>query len=137
MVKADQPLGYTNATASYWADEVRISTPLSNSTNTTSPKYLLASTRSRTVGIPGYVSAFSLDATTGGITEQLFLTPTTNSGGSANAIEPAEFSEQYFAITDSGSNFVEVWEIATNGTSANAVAHVDLGSGPANVKWYS
>lgn len=71
------------------------------------------------------------------MTEQLFLTPTTNSGGSANAVEPAEFSEQFFAITDSGSNFVEVWEIAENGTSASAVAHLGLESGPANVKWYS
>ncbi|KAE9968846.1 hypothetical protein EG328_007198 [Venturia inaequalis] len=129
------PAGYTNATLSYWADEVRISSPPINST---SPKYLLASTRSRTVGIPGYVSAFSLDAITGGITEQLFLTPTTDSGGFANAVEPAAFSEQFFAITDSGSNFVEVWEIdeGVNGTSASAVAHLGLGSGPANVKWY-
>ncbi|TLD28112.1 Carboxy-cis/cis-muconate cyclase [Venturia nashicola] len=133
------PAGYTNATKSYWADEVRISGTSTNCTNGTSPKYLLASTRSRTVGITGYVSAFSLDATTGAITEQLFLTPTTDSGGSANAVEPAAFSEQFFAITDSGSNFIEVWEIVdgANGTSASAVAHLGLEGTPANVKWYN
>lgn len=132
------PTGYTN-TSSYWADEALFSVPSSNA-SATSPKYLVAATRSRTVGIPGYVSAFALDADTGAITEQLFLVPTTNSGGSANAVSPAEFSEEYFAITDSGSNFVEMWKIEEsddNSTTASAVAHLDLSSGPANIVWYS
>ncbi|KAI1859034.1 hypothetical protein JX265_010511 [Neoarthrinium moseri] len=126
-------IGFTNS-SSYWADEVLFSVP-SNNSSAASPKYLLAATRSRTVGVPGYVSAFALDADTGAITEQLFLTPTTNSGGSANAVSPAAFAEDYFAITDSGSNFVEVWKI--EGADATAVAHVDLATGPANVVWYS
>ncbi|KAI3553892.1 hypothetical protein CABS02_05930 [Colletotrichum abscissum] len=131
------PSGYTN-TSSYWADEVMFSIPSSNA-SATAPKYLIAATRSRTVGVPGYVSAFSLDSTTGAITEQLFLTPTTNSGGSANAVSPAKFSEDYFAITDSGSNFLEIWKIDATGssTTAAAVAHLALTSGPANVVWYS
>lgn len=128
------PTGYTNLT-SYWADEVLFSVPSGNST---SPKYLLAATRSRTVGIPGYVSAFSLSAE-GAILEQLFLLPTTESGGSANAVSPAEFSEQYFGITDSGSNFLEMWKITEEGnaTTAAAVAHLALEQGPANIVWYS
>jgi carboxy-cis,cis-muconate cyclase len=127
-------VGFTNS-SSYWADEVLLSIPSSNSSSS-SPKYLLAATRSRTTGVPGYVSAFALDSTTGAITSQLFLVPTTNSGGSANAVSPAPFgNEQYFAITDSGSNFVEMWKI--DGTSASAVAHLGLDSGPANVVWYS
>ncbi|GKT59536.1 hypothetical protein ColTof3_06875 [Colletotrichum tofieldiae] len=133
------PSGYTN-TSSYWADEVLFSIPVSNSnTSATAPKYLIAATRSRTVGVPGYVSAFSLNSTSGAIIEQLFLVPTTNSGGSANAVSPAKFSEDYFAITDSGSNFLEVWKIGANGLSvtASAVAHLKLASGPANVVWYS
>ncbi|KAL0944674.1 uncharacterized protein CTRU02_202561 [Colletotrichum truncatum] len=131
------PHGFTNS-SSYWADEVLFSIPSSNA-SATSPKYLIAATRSRTKGIPGYVSAFSLDSTTGAIGEQLFLTPTTNSGGSANAVSPAKFSEDYFAITDSGSNFLEVWKIdaGESATTASAVAHLDLASGPANVVWYS
>ncbi|KAF6787631.1 hypothetical protein CSOJ01_15176 [Colletotrichum sojae] len=131
------PSGFTN-TSSYWADEVLFSIPSSNA-SAIAPKYLIAATRSRTTGIPGYVSAFSLDAASGAIVEQLFLVPTTNSGGSANAVSPAKFSEDYFAITDSGSNFLEVWKIDAAGTSttASAVAHLDLASGPANVVWYS
>ncbi|KAH8651426.1 Lactonase, 7-bladed beta-propeller-domain-containing protein [Xylariales sp. PMI_506] len=131
------PTGFTNS-SSYWADEVLFSLPSRNS-SVTSPKYLIAATRSRTVGIPGYVSAFALDEDSGAITEQLFILPTTNSGGSANAVSPAPFSEDYFAITDSGSSFVEVWKIggSENSTTASAVAHLDLASGPSNVVWYN
>lgn len=89
--------------------------------------------------MPGYVSAFALDGETGAITEQLFLLPTTNSGGSANAVSPAPFSEDYFAITDSGSNFLEIWKMnaTSSETTAAPVAHLALQSGPANVVWYS
>lgn len=132
------PSSFTN-TSSYWAGEVLFSHPASNSTSSKSPQYLLAATRSRTTSIPGYVSAFALDATTGAITEQLFLLPTTASGGSANAVSPAGFSEDYFAIADSGSDFIEMWKIEAsgNGTTAGVVAHLDTASGPANVVWYS
>lgn len=125
------PDGFTNS-SSYWADEVLVSTK-----DSTSPKYLYAATRSRTTDVPGYVSAFSLDADTGAITEQLFLLPTTNSGGSSNSVGPAGFSEEYFVIPDSGSNFLEVWKMADDASTAAAVAHLDLASGPANVVWYS
>ncbi|KAF4503398.1 Carboxy-cis,cis-muconate cyclase [Fusarium agapanthi] len=123
------PSGFTNS-SSYWADEVLLSNPAEDS----SPKYLLAATRSRKTRVPGYVSAFILDAKTGSIKEQLFLQETTNSGGSANAVSPASFSEDFFAITDSGSNFIEVWKI--KGETASAVAHLDLENRPANVVWY-
>lgn len=124
-----RPTGYTNS-SSYWADEVVFSTK-----NSTSPKYLYAATRSRTTDIPGYVSAFSLDADTGAITSQLFLLPTTNSGGSSNSVGPSSFSEEYFTIPDSGSNFLEVWKMADDAASAAAVAHLDLENGPANAVW--
>lgn len=103
--------------------------------NDTSPQYLIAATRSRTATLTGYVSAFALDAETGAITEQLFLLPTTASGGSANSVTPAGFSEDFFAITDSSANTVEVWKI--DGSSAASVAQISLYSGPANVVWYS
>ncbi|KAH9906237.1 Lactonase, 7-bladed beta-propeller-domain-containing protein [Xylariomycetidae sp. FL2044] len=123
--------------SSYWVDEVVVS----HATTTSSPKYLIASTRSNVADEPGYVSAFSLDAETGAIAEQLFLVPTTSSGGNANAVTGARFSEEYFAITnndlnvDSGTNFVEVWKI--DGDSAAAVAHLDVYAQPANVAWVS
>ncbi|CAN9244976.1 unnamed protein product [Alternaria alternata] len=138
--------GFTN-TSSYWADEVKFSVPTSNSTNTittsslanftapTQPRYLITGTRSRSSNATGYVSAFALDASTGAITSQLFLLPTTASGGSANAVSPALFGEEYFAITDSGANFVEVWKIEREGMGASAVARLGFESGPANVVW--
>ncbi|KAE8378530.1 hypothetical protein BDV26DRAFT_281056 [Aspergillus bertholletiae] len=125
------PSSYTN-TSSYWSDEVAFSV-----SSSASPKYLLASARSRSTSSPGYVAAFSLDATTGAIQEQLFLTQTTGSGGSANSVSPALFSEDYFAITDSGSNFIEIWQLSTDGNVAAVAAHLDLDNGPANVVWYS
>ncbi|KAG4421100.1 hypothetical protein IFR04_005743 [Cadophora malorum] len=126
------PTGFTNS-SSYWADEVMFSV-----TSTGSPKYMYAATRSRNTTIPGYVSAFSIDADTGAIISQLFLTETTNSGGSANSVTSAPFAEEYFAITDSASNHVEVWKITANGTTTGtgeAVAHLDLATGPSDVVW--
>ena len=107
------------------------------SNDATSPKYLITGTRSRSTNATGYISAFALDSSTGGILEQLFLLPTTASGGSANAVAPAPFSEQYFAITDSGANFIEMWKISDDGKEAEAVAHLGLENGPANVVWHS
>lgn len=137
---------FTN-TSSYWADEVKLTVPSSssgNSSTSSSPKYLITGTRSRTTSAAGYVSAFALDSATGNITSQLFLLPTTGSGGSANAVSPASFSEDYFAITDSSDNFIEVWKIEetssnnqTSTTTASVAAHLDLDNGPANVVWYS
>lgn len=97
------------------------------------PAYMYAATRSRTTTIPGYVSAFSIDDT-GAIVEQLFLTETTGSGGSSNSVTSAPFGEEYFAITDSGSNFVEVWKV--NGSFGEPVAHLDLAAGPSDVVWF-
>ncbi|CRL28043.1 unnamed protein product [Penicillium camemberti] len=61
--------------------------------------------------------------------------PTTGSGGIANSVSPTSFSGDYFAITDSGSDFVEISKIKNR--TAEAVAHLDLSVGPANVAWYS
>lgn len=100
---------------------------------------MYGATRSRTTTIPGYVSAFSLDSQTGAIVDQLFLTETTGSGGSANSVTAALFAEEYFAITDSGSNFIEMWKITLNGNSsatAGAVAHFAMDAGPSTVVMY-
>ncbi|KAF7551371.1 hypothetical protein G7Z17_g5049 [Cylindrodendrum hubeiense] len=129
------PPTFTN-TSSYWADEVLLSVPNTNG-NAKSPKYLICGTRSHETSAPGYVAVFSLDSVTGNIVDQLFILPTTSSGGSANAVSPSKFSEDYFAITDSASNFVEVWKIETGAanSTASTVAHLDLDTGPANVVW--
>ena len=50
-------------------------------------------------------------------------------------MSPALFGEEYFAITDSGANFVEVWKIEREGMGASAVARLGFESGTANVVW--
>jgi len=121
--------------SSYYGDEVAFSIPQEKGS---SPRYLISSTRSLG-STPGYVTAFALDPLTGNITSQLFVLPTTGAGGEANAVTPANFSEEYFAITDTTSNFIEVWKIESceNSTSASAVAHLGFDSEPANAVWYS
>ncbi|KUJ21723.1 3-carboxy-cis,cis-mucoante lactonizing enzyme [Mollisia scopiformis] len=115
--------------SSFWSDEVA----LSYSTN-----YLWATSRARSTNATGYISAFSL-ATDGSITSQLFLSPTTNSGGTANSVSPSPFTDTFVALTDSSVGFVEIWQLAENGTSASVVARADLDDGGccANAVWYS
>ncbi|KAI1853915.1 hypothetical protein JX265_012600 [Neoarthrinium moseri] len=122
------PASFTN-TSSYWADEVTILD------TTVTPRYLIAATRSHDETKKGYVTAFSLDPETGAIVEQLFITETTGSGGNANSVSVATYNEDYFAITDSGDDFIEVWRI--DGASASPVAHLDLDGQPANVVWFN
>lgn len=104
---------------SFWSDEVAVSF---------SGGYLWATSRSRATTSPGYISAFSL-ATTGAITAQLFLTPTSSTGGAANSVSPSEFSDRYVAVTDSSVGFVEIWELADDGSAASVIAHLDLVDG--------
>lgn len=65
----------------------------------------------------------------GSVEKQNFLSPTTTSGGSANAITANSFSDIYVALTDSSTGFVEIWEMGDGGASASAVAHLDLNDG--------
>lgn len=113
----------------FWSDEVALSF---------SGNYLWATSRARPTTDKGYISAFSLDSD-GGIISQLFLNPTTSSGGSANAVTPSEFSDKFVAITDSATGFVEIWALADDGSTASAIAHIDLVDGGccANAVWYS
>ncbi|CAK4033591.1 Carboxy-cis,cis-muconate cyclase [Lecanosticta acicola] len=113
----------------YWADEVM----LSKSSN-----LLWATNRARTTSSKGYISAFSLTAD-GAIEKQLFLTETTTSGGSANAVTPSGFSDEYVALTDSSVGFVDVWKLAANRSTASVVSRVMLEDGEccANAIWYS
>lgn len=115
--------------ANYWADEVALS--FSNN-------YLWATNRVRTDNSTGYISAFTLDDD-GAIVKQNFLIPTTSNGGAANSVAPSPFSDRFAALTDSSVGFVEIWELADDGSSASVVAHLDLVDGGccANAVWYS
>jgi len=126
LANAGCTLGLANA--SYWADEVVLSP---------SNKYLWATTRARDNSSKGYISAFSLSAT-GEVSKQLFLIPTTSSGGAANAITPAFFSDELLALTDSSKGFVEIWKFSSDTATAKAVAHIDFEETGccANAIWY-
>lgn len=125
------PDGFTNS-SSYWSSDVSVS-----NSSSVSPKYLLAFARARTSGANGWVVGFALDEETGAISERIFIEEASGSGGTTNSVTPSGFSEEYFAVTDEGSDYVEVWQIAADTSSASAVAHLDLESGPVNVVWYS
>lgn len=119
-------LGLSNS--SYWSDEVALS-----ATN----QYLWATSRSRSTNSTGYISAFSLELS-GAIKEQLFLLPTTTSGGAANSVAPAFFSDEWAALTDNSVGFVQIWRLGANGTNAEVIATVELNDGGCcgNVLWY-
>lgn len=125
------PDGFTNG-SSYWSSDVAVS-----NSSSTSPKYLLAFARGRDSDTKGWVNGFALDAETGAISEKIFIEEANGYGGTTNTITPSIFSEEYFAVTDEGVDFVEVWQITSNASSASAVAHLDLDAGPVNVAWYS
>ena len=120
-------VGFTES--AYWSDEVALSY---------STDYLWATSRSRSTNSTGYISAYSLSSD-GNIISQLFLIPTTSSGGAANSVAPSQFSDQFVALTDNSVGFVEIWSMASNGSAASVVAHVDIDDGGccANAVWYS
>jgi hypothetical protein len=94
----------------------------------------------------GYLSAFTLKDD-GSIASQDFIIPTTTGGGGSNQVVPTIFDDNYFAILDSATGFVEMWKrnIHKDGVSAAAVAHLNLAdqteSGRngccSNAVWYS
>ncbi|KAK7995563.1 carboxy-cis cis-muconate cyclase [Apiospora arundinis] len=137
----------------YWSAEVMLSQPLEGEKGT--PKYLWATARAwpgnKEDGTanephPGFISAFRLGGETGDqITEQLFRVPTTTLNGVANAISPAPWSEDWAAMTDIGTGYVQMWRMERTGegdgtvrTTARDVARVDIKDGGccANAIWY-
>jgi carboxy-cis,cis-muconate cyclase len=108
------PVG-TNG-SNYWGDTLALSA---------SAKYLWATTRAKDDGIPGYVAVYELNSD-GAIVKENFLKETTTSGGVANALQPAEFSDRYVALTDNEIGFVEIWEMIEDGNDAEVIARIDL-----------
>lgn len=102
-------------------------------------KYAFASARGTVgYGVNGYISAYKL-SDTGAIEKQLFIVETSTGGAGSNTVTSSSFSDEYFALTDAEEGFVEIWKMASNESTASAVAKVDLVDGYccSNVVWLS
>jgi carboxy-cis,cis-muconate cyclase len=109
----------------YWADEVRLST------RSATPRYMYASTRGLAAETKGYVAVFELRPDGSVVSEDaIHIWETPTSGGIANAIEPAPWSEdfeevEYLAMTDSLEGWV--FMLSFDGKEVREVARVSLG----------
>lgn len=111
-----------------------------------SGRYLWTTVRARPSTKVGYINGFLLDEQ-GKIVKTMFTIPTTTTGGGANAISPAGFSDEYAVMTDYNRGYVEMFKMegAKQGehgleyTTARPVGKVDLPDGGccANAVWYS
>ncbi|KAF3388246.1 Carboxy-cis,cis-muconate cyclase [Talaromyces pinophilus] len=75
---------------------------------TKSGKYLFATARSNHNDVHGYISAFRLGPE-GNIEKQLFINPTSTSGGHSNAVSPCDWSDEWIALCDDQDGFVEMY----------------------------
>ncbi|QKX57573.1 uncharacterized protein TRUGW13939_04691 [Talaromyces rugulosus] len=102
---------------------------------TQSGKYLFATARSNHNDVHGYISAFRLGPE-GNIEKQLFINPTSTSGGHSNAVSPCDWSDEWLALCDDQDGFVEMYRFKNELLAR--VARVDIpekGFGM-NVIWY-
>ena len=100
-----------------------------------SKRYLFATSRANSFDLTGYISAFKIGAA-GNIERQICLNPTPTSGGHSNAISPADFSDEWLALTDDQQGFVEIYR--WHDEFLARVAHLDVpepGFGM-NAIWY-
>ncbi|OCL01207.1 putative carboxy-cis,cis-muconate cyclase, partial [Glonium stellatum] len=109
-------------------------------TVSSSGSYLWANSRARSSNATGYLTAFSLDPSSGAIIEQILMVPTSSVGGSANSVAAAFFSDQFVALTDYPTGYVEIWQMnnAASKFTAKPIARVDIKDGGccANAVWY-
>ncbi|GMF76943.1 unnamed protein product [Aspergillus oryzae] len=102
---------------------------------TRSGEYLFATTRSNHFDVTGYITAFKLGPN-GNIERQLFIHPTSTSGGHSNAVSPCDFSDEWLALCDDQLGFVEIYRFRDENLAR--VARVDIpekGFGM-NAIWY-
>lgn len=112
-----------------------------------SARYLWATSRAEyNTNITGQISCFLL-GDDGAILKKMFMVPTTTINGIANAIQPAFWSDEYAAMADYGTGYVQVWKLGgrnetalgTEYDTATPIAQVNITDGGccANAIWYS
>jgi carboxy-cis,cis-muconate cyclase len=92
--------------------------------------------------LTGWISCFELNDS-GAISKRLFMVPTTTTNGIANAVTPAPFDDQWVALADNPTGYVQIWQLKTGSgrytnSTAVRVARVDIPDGGccANAIWY-
>ena len=100
-----------------------------------SGKYLFATTRSNTLSIPGYISAYKLDED-GAIERQISLQETRSSGGHSNAVSPCPWSDEWIALTDDTVGFIEIWKWENEELSCAVRCEVHEPGFGMNAIWY-
>jgi carboxy-cis,cis-muconate cyclase len=126
-------LGPGQSKADFRAVEIQLSA---------SGKLMWASNRGRRADIKGWLAVYTL-AADGHILQQAWTGQTKTSGGLANAVSPAPWSDGFVALTDSEKGFVQIWKLDEGPTgdafNLGLVAQVDISDGGccANVIWYS
>ena len=73
-----------------------------------SGKYMFASSRANSFDLQGYIAAFKL-GDDGHIERQICLNPTPTSGGHSNAVAPADWTDEWVAITDDQEGWIEIY----------------------------
>ena len=116
-----------------------------------SGRYLWATSRSQAAANQtGQISVFLL-ADDGAIIKKMFMVNTTTTGGIANAISPAFWSDEYAAMADNSNRvqngYVQIWKMQGRKETSDGieyqtavpVAKADMGDTGccANVIWYS
>jgi len=110
-------------------------------------RYLWAAARGKAdTGYGGYLSCFLL-SDDGTVLKKMFTVPTSSIGGTPHSITPAPWDDEWLALTDSVSGYVQMWRMKggkqTNMLSeystAEPMARVDIFDGGCcgNALWYN
>ena len=112
-----------------------------------STRYLWAAARGKAdSGYGGYLSCFLLDDD-GFILKKMFTVSTGNTGGTASSISPAPWDDEWLALSDSVSGYVQLWRMkggkqtdaGIDYSTAEPMARVDIFDGGccSNALWYN
>ena len=112
-----------------------------------SARYLWAAARGRAeTNYGGYLSCFLLDVD-GSVAKKMFTVPTSSISGAPVSITPASWDEEWLAVTDSVSGYVQMWRMkggkqtdaGVDYSTAEPMARVDIFDGGccSNALWYN
>lgn len=101
-----------------------------------SGKYLFASTRGSTFAVKGYVTALRISDEDGSIEKQVLLEATPTSGGHSNAVSPADWTDEWLAITDDEEGYLEIYRWKDEKLELAAKTQVQEPGFGMNAIWY-